>query len=137
MFGFTKKYEAINEKLEVLEKRVRALEDISNIKLPISTPKKRRPRMKYRNNFFLELIRLQLGEYQEEFYEKHFDFKYSAYSKIISEEREMNRFELRVVAMKLKEWDDKKIINLLSLKDNPSYEHYIKRISKEVYNVPN
>ena len=108
MFGFTKKYEAINKKLEVLEKRARALEDISNIKLPISTPKKTRPRMKYRNNFFLELIRLQLGEYQEEFYEKHFGFKYSAYSKIISEEREMNRFELRVVAMKLKEWDDKK-----------------------------
>ena len=78
MFGFTKKYEAINEKLEVLEKRVRALEDISNIKLPISTPKKerisrpRRPRMKFKNKFFLELIRLQLGEYQEEFYEKHF-----------------------------------------------------------------
>ena len=92
--------------------------------------------MKFKNNFFLELIRLQLGEYQEEFYEKHFGFKYSAYSKIISEEREMNRFELRVVAMKLKEWDDKKNINLLSLKDNPSYEHYIKRL-KEVYNVPN
>lgn len=92
--------------------------------------------MKYRNNFFLELIILQLGEYQEEFYKKHFGFRYSAYSKIISEEREMNRFELRVVAMKLKEWEDKKIINLLSLKDNPSYEHYIKRL-KEVYNVPN
>ena len=93
--------------------------------------------MKFKNNFFLELIRLQLGEYQEDFYKKHFGFKYSAYSKIISEEREMNRFELRVVAMKLKDWDDKKIINLLSLKDNPSYEHYTKRILKEVYNVPN
>lgn len=142
MFGFTKKYEAINKKLEALEKRVRALEDIikkyNNIELPISTPKKRQaPRVKYQNNFFLELIRLQLGEYQEEFYNKHFDFRYSAYSKIISEEREMNRFELRVVAMKLKEWNDKKIINLSSLKGNPSYEHYAKRILEEAYNVPN
>lgn len=142
MFGFTKKYEATNKKLEALEERVRALEDIirkySNIKLPISTPKKRRaPRVKYQNNFFLELIRLRLGEYQEEFYSKHFGFKYPAYAKIISEEREMNRFELRVVAMKLKEWNDKKIINLSSLKGNPSYEHYAERILREVYNVPN